>query len=83
MKCCIDYLCTRKDVNPQRIGMMGLSLGGTMTAFTTAVEPRIKAADIIAYINPLDRFGLQGGISVALRFCLACDAIWIHRILPG
>jgi hypothetical protein len=59
MKCCIDYLQTRPEVDPERIGMMGLSQGGTMTAFTAAVEPRIKAADIIAYVNPWKRFGIQ------------------------
>ena len=36
MKCCVDYLQTRPEVDPQRIGMMGLSQGGTMTTFTTA-----------------------------------------------
>ena len=56
---CIDYLETRPEINPQRIGMMGLSQGGTMTTFTTALEPRIKAADIIGYINPWNRFGIS------------------------
>ena len=56
---CVDYLQTRVEVDPDRIGMMGLSQGGTMTAFTTAVEPRIKAADIIGYINPWLEFGVQ------------------------
>jgi len=59
MKCCIDYLETRAEVNPNRIGMMGLSQGGTMTTFTTAVEPRIKAADIIDYVNPWREFGIK------------------------
>jgi dipeptidyl aminopeptidase/acylaminoacyl peptidase len=56
MKCCIDYLQARPEVDPERIGMMGLSQGGTMTTFTSALEPRIKAADIIAYVNPWERF---------------------------
>lgn len=59
IKCCIDYLETRPEVNPNRIGMMGSSLGGTMTMFTTAAEPRIKAADIIAYLNPWRAFGIE------------------------
>jgi hypothetical protein len=59
MKCCIDYLETRREVNPERIGMMGLSQGGTMTTFTSAVEPRIKAADIIGYVNPWRGFAIQ------------------------
>jgi hypothetical protein len=56
---CIDYLQTRPEVDPQRIGMMGLSQGGTMTTFTSAAEPRIKAADIIGYVNPWERFGIN------------------------
>lgn len=59
MKCCVDYLQTRPEVGPERIGMMGLSQGGTMTTFTTAAEPRIKAADIIGYVNPWERFGIN------------------------
>ena len=71
MKCCVDYLCTRPEVDPNRIGMMGLSQGGTMTAFTAAVEPRIRAADIIGYINPFSAFGVHRG-----NFCGS-------QILPG
>ncbi|MCD6360168.1 MAG: acetylxylan esterase, partial [Armatimonadetes bacterium] len=56
---CIDYLQTRPEVDPERIGMMGLSQGGTMTTWTTAAEPRIKAADIIGYLNPWERFGVN------------------------
>ncbi|NJD01967.1 MAG: hypothetical protein FIA99_05085 [Ruminiclostridium sp.] len=59
MKCCIDYLETRPEVDPSRIGMMGLSQGGTMTTFTSAVDRRIKAADIIAYVNPWAEFGIK------------------------
>ena len=59
MKCCIDYLETRPEVDKGRIGMMGLSQGGTMTTFTAAAEPRIKAADIIGYVNPWREFGVR------------------------
>ena len=59
MRRCIDYLETRPEVAADRIGMMGLSQGGTMTAFTSAVEPRIKAADIICYVNPWLEFGIR------------------------
>lgn len=40
----IDYLQTRKDVDAKRIGLAGHSYGGHSTIFTTAFEPRIKAA---------------------------------------
>ncbi len=59
MKCCLDYLETRPEVDKKRIGMMGLSQGGTMTTFTAAAEPRINAADIIGYVNPWREFGIK------------------------
>ena len=59
MMCCVDYIQTRPEVDPERIGMMGLSQGGTMTTFASAAEPRIKAADIICYVNPWEGFGIQ------------------------
>lgn len=59
MKCCLDYLETRPEVDKGRIGMMGLSQGGTMTTFTAACDPRIRAADIMGYINPWRGFGIK------------------------
>lgn len=56
---CIDYLETRPEVDPGRIGMMGLSGGGTMTAFTAAADPRIRAADIICYVNSWAGFAME------------------------
>lgn len=40
----LDYLLTRADVDPRRIGCTGQSGGGTMTMFLGALEPRIHAA---------------------------------------
>jgi len=59
IKCCVDYLETRPEVDKTRIGMMGLSQGGTMTTFATAAEPRIKAADIMGYVNPWHEFAIK------------------------
>ena len=40
----IDYLSTMPFVDPERIGMVGLSYGGFYTLFTAALDTRIKAA---------------------------------------
>jgi dienelactone hydrolase len=40
----LDYLETRPEVDASRLGMIGHSLGGQETLFTTAVDTRIKAA---------------------------------------
>ena len=58
IKRCIDLLETLPEVDSERIGMMGLSYGGTLTTFASAVEPRIKAADIIGYVNPFAGFAV-------------------------
>lgn len=40
----IDYLSTRDDVDPARIGLFGLSKGGIETYLTAAVDPRVAVA---------------------------------------
>jgi dienelactone hydrolase len=40
----VDYLDTRPDVDPKRIGMIGISKGGIETWLTAAVDPRIAVA---------------------------------------
>ncbi len=40
----IDYLETRPDVDPARIGVMGISKGGMETYLAAAVDPRIAVA---------------------------------------
>ncbi len=59
LMCCLDYLGSLPEVEPSRIGAMGLSFGGTLTTFLTALDPRIKAADIIGYINPFYEFAIK------------------------
>jgi len=39
---CIDLLCKRPDVDPERIGVIGHSLGGHNAMFVGAFDPRIK-----------------------------------------
>src|SRR5437763_1866113 len=38
----LDYLLTREDVNPSRIGTVGLSMGSTMAWWTAALDERVK-----------------------------------------
>ena len=42
--CCLDYLCERNDVDPNRIGCVGNSGGGNLTSYLMAYDDRIKAA---------------------------------------
>jgi dienelactone hydrolase len=47
----IDYLHTRPEVDVQRIACMGISGGGTITLFASALEPRIKVGVVSGYYN--------------------------------
>ena len=47
----IDYLISRPDVDPDRIGAMGCSGGGTQTTYIAALDPRVKVAAPACYMN--------------------------------
>ncbi|MCL2742045.1 MAG: acetylxylan esterase, partial [Oscillospiraceae bacterium] len=57
----IDYMQSRPEVDPERIGMMGLSYGGTMTAYVSALDGRVKAADISGYVTPFAKTSIRDG----------------------
>ena len=50
----VDYLQTRAEIDPERIGAFGCSGGGMMTALLAAVDTRIKAAGTACYITSFD-----------------------------
>ena len=49
----IDYVQSRPEVDPGRIGYMGQSGGGTMTALMEAADDRIRAAAPSCYLTSL------------------------------
>ena len=51
----VDYLLTRKEVDPSRIGMTGQSGGGTQSAQNAALDDRIYAVAIQSYITSYKR----------------------------
>ncbi|MFC2124868.1 alpha/beta hydrolase family protein [Bacteroidota bacterium] len=40
----IDYLVSRPDVDPERIGVTGFSGGGTVTSYVSAMDDRVKVS---------------------------------------
>ncbi|MBY5958875.1 acetylxylan esterase [Membranicola marinus] len=51
----VDYLLSRNDVDPDRLGITGRSGGGTQTAYIAAVDDRIYAAAPECYITTFDK----------------------------
>ena len=51
----VDYLLSRKEVDPARIGITGRSGGGTQTAYIAAMDERILAAAPECYITTFDK----------------------------
>lgn len=51
---CVDYLRSRDDVDPERIGIMGISGGGLVSAFAAALDERISAAVVSGFVNTFE-----------------------------
>ena len=47
----VDYLVTRPEVDPDRIGCCGLSVGGFRSAHLAGLDPRIKAAVVVGWMS--------------------------------
>ena len=47
----IDWIATRRELDAGRVGCMGISGGGTVTLFVSAIEPRIRAAFASCSLN--------------------------------
>jgi len=50
----VDYLISRPEVDPNRIGAFGCSGGGTMTALLAALDTRVQAIAVACYLTSFD-----------------------------
>jgi dienelactone hydrolase len=78
---CVDYLLSRKEVDPERIGCTGLSGGGWRTNIMAALEPRIKAAVSVGWMTTGDTqqpYNVSGAIGT---FCLL-PGVWNRIDIP-
>jgi dienelactone hydrolase len=54
-----DFACSLPGVDGNRLGVMGLSGGGTMTTWTALTDSRMKATEIICYSDLWAAFGIR------------------------
>jgi dienelactone hydrolase len=90
--CLIDYLVTRDDVDPQRIGMTGISKGGMETTLAAFADPRVAAAAPIIGVQSFE-WGLENNAFQARAQSLgdavpnptdaASVRLFYDRVAPG
>lgn len=73
-KACIDYLASRPEVDPERIGLLGISMAGYYAPRTAAFDPRVKA--LVAW---------SGCYSILHDLYLFCEHLQpvVQRLLGG
>ena len=49
----VDYLVTRPEVDPQRIGCLGISMGGYRAMYLTALDDRIVAGCVAGFMSTI------------------------------
>ncbi|MBK6480021.1 MAG: acetylxylan esterase [Saprospiraceae bacterium] len=72
----IDYLVSRSEVDPERIGVTGFSGGGTVTNYLAALDPRVKVSIPSSWSNTCRRVSEMKGTQDAETF-------FIHGLKKG
>jgi dienelactone hydrolase len=49
----VDYLVTRPEVDPRRIGCLGISMGGYRSMYLTALDDRIQAGCVAGFMSTI------------------------------
>ena len=72
----IDYLLTRKEVDPENIGVTGFSGGGTVTSYLGAFDDRVKVAVPCSWPTAYRRLLETKGVGDA-------ETVLIHGLAKG
>lgn len=84
----LDVLLRRPEIDPARVGMVGLSYGGFYTLVTTAIDPRIKVAVSAGYYGVQesryagDELSIPRDMEFSARFTLFRDSDLVALICP-
>ena len=72
----IDYLLTRKEVDPERIGVTGFSGGGTVTSYLGAFDERVKVIVPCSWSNATRR-------QLETKGAQDAEATLVHSVAKG
>ncbi|MEP0843283.1 MAG: prolyl oligopeptidase family serine peptidase [Phycisphaerae bacterium] len=70
----IDYLVSRQDVDPGRIGVTGISGGGSYTVTVSALDDRVKVSAPVSGISDLAFYVTEHGVD------WHCDCMFMHNL---
>lgn len=80
----LDYLCTRPEVDKERIACTGHSGGGTATAFLSSIDDRVKAAVpmhcLSDYLNMFEQINHSGDPDQSV-FGLISSGLDMHDLI--
>lgn len=76
----VDYLLTRPEVDPDRIGCCGLSVGGFRSAHLAGLDPRIKAAVVVGWMSTYGSM-LEGKLT-SIGFMKVVPGLYRYMDLP-
>ncbi|MBA2481933.1 MAG: dienelactone hydrolase family protein [Planctomycetes bacterium] len=77
----VDYLITRTEVDPERIGCVGLSVGGYRSLHLVALDDRIKAAVVVGWMASFPS-QLAHHMPHSIGFTKLVPGLYQHMDLP-
>ncbi len=77
----VDYLLTRPDVDRQRIGCVGLSVGGLRSCHLAALDERIRAAVVVGWMASFP-WQLKKHIRNTIGFTKIVPGLYRHLDYP-
>jgi len=69
----LDYLCSRPEVDPEKIGVTGISGGGATTCWVAATDDRVKVAVPVSGMSDLHCYVTDEVINGH------CDCMFVHN----
>jgi dienelactone hydrolase len=78
---CVDYMCSRPEVDSARLGCTGLSVGGWRTNFLAALDPRVKASVSVGWMTTGDYQQVYNVAGAIGTFCLL-PGVWDRLDVP-
>lgn len=69
----IDYLCSRPEVDPEKIGVTGISGGGATTVWVAATDDRVKVAVPVSGMSDLESYVTNKVVNGH------CDCMFAHN----